>query len=107
MGIFRHLIISFVILACITPLAAQTKQLPEGCMYMQVVPFQPLKNPFSPPVLSPPMPFSKDGINLTRIVVPPQFRVRNLPAGSEAAANRRAETAAQQLGIVCGTIRFH
>jgi hypothetical protein len=105
MGIIRLLIISFLILACIAPLTAQTKQLPAGCMYMREFALPPLKNPF--PRLVPEMPFPQDGVSLTRIVVPPQFRVRNLATGGDSGVNHRSETGTQPLSVVCGTIRFH
>jgi hypothetical protein len=74
MSFFRFLVISLLTSASIAPLTAQTKQhikhLPRGCAYMSV---PVLKNPF-------PHPAQKDGINITRVVPPPQFLAHHLPS---------------------------
>jgi hypothetical protein len=74
MCFFRFLVISLLTSASIAPLTAQTKQevkqLPRGCGYMRV---PVLESPF-------PHPAQKNGINMTRVVAPPQFLVHNLPS---------------------------
>ena len=66
MCFFRFLVISLLTSAPIAPLTAQTKQqikqLPRGCAYMSVGTFLPC-------------PARKDGINMTRVVAPPQFLI--------------------------------
>ena len=77
MCFFRFLVISILTSASIAPLTAQTKQqikqLPRGCAYMGV---PVLENPFHHPA-------QKDGINMTRVVAPSQFRVHTLPSPSK------------------------
>jgi hypothetical protein len=67
--------------ASIAPLTAQTKQqieqLPRGCAYMRV---PVLESPFPRPARYPEEPLFKDGINLTRVVAPPQFLLHSLPS---------------------------
>jgi hypothetical protein len=81
MPFFRFLVISLMTSASIAPLTAQTKQqieqLPIGCGYMRV---PVLESPFPRPVLFPEEPFSKDGINLTRVVAPSQFLLHSFPS---------------------------
>lgn len=110
MGIRRPLIISFLTLTCIAPLAGQTNELPRGCVYMSES-VRPLKNPFPHPVLFRAMPVPQDGISLTSIGVPPQFQARNrrrilhlLPTEGESGVNRRLATGTDSRIIACG---FH
>lgn len=98
MCFFRFLVISLLTSASIAPLTAQTKQqikqLPRGCAYMRV------------PVLESPFPYpsQKNGINMTRVVAPPQFLIHNLPSPAKSLLSTMPLFAESPSGfiIVCG-----
>ena len=104
MSMFRLLAISFLLSASVLHLQAQTQPLPKGCRYMHILTLQ---NPFPRPVTYAELAFLKGEGNSTRVVVPPQFRMQNLPTRTEAFLTAKRFSFAEPKGdftVVCG---FH
>lgn len=105
MGIFRLLAISFLLSATGLHLQAQSQLLSKGCRYVRI-PIVP-NNPFARPVPYPESAFLKGEANLTRVVVPQQFRMHNLPARTEGFVSAKRFSFAEPKGdfeVLCG---FH
>jgi hypothetical protein len=82
MGFFRLLAVPLLISVCAAAQTSQTKRLPQECFNIESS-LPPLKNPFTPSVLPPQLPFRLDRIDLSRIISPQQFQVHAVATANQ------------------------